>query len=99
MRLDHQQIELLKRLALELAGPQARLRLFGSRLDDTQRGGDVDLLLEMPAAVADPAVLIASMSARASRSLGGRKVDVLLAAPNLKRLPIHEAAFARGVVL
>jgi len=39
------------------------------------------------------------MAARASRILAGRKVDVLLAAPNLLRLPIHEVAFREGVEL
>ncbi|TAM59929.1 MAG: nucleotidyltransferase domain-containing protein [Rhodanobacter sp.] len=99
MRLGAQHIEQLKRLAVEEAGPHARLRLFGSRLDDAATGGDVDLLLELTAPVAEPAVLVARMAARASRVLGGRKVDVVLAAPNLKCLPIHEAALRRGVVL
>jgi predicted nucleotidyltransferase len=99
MRLDAQHIERLKRLAVEEAGPHARLYLFGSRLDDAATGGDVDLLLELTTPAAEPAVLAARMAARASRVLGGRKVDVVLAAPNLKRLPIHEAALRRGVVL
>lgn len=33
-------IQALKQLALEEAGASARLRLFGSRLDDNARGGD-----------------------------------------------------------
>ena len=99
MRLNAQHIERLKRVAVEEAGQHARLRLFGSRLDDAATGGDVDLLLESTAPVAEPAVLVARMAARASRVLGGRKVDVVLTAPNLKRLPIHEAALQGGVVL
>jgi len=99
MRLSIEYIERLKRLAIEEAGQHGRLRLFGSRLDDAATGGDVDLLLELPTPVADPAPLVARMAARASRVLGGRKVDVILAAPNLKRLPIHEAAFQQGVLL
>lgn len=99
MRLGAEHIRQLKRLAAEAGGSRARLRLFGSRLDDHAAGGDVDLLLEVPEPVSDPAWLVASMAARASRILGGRKVDVLLAAPNLARLPIHEAAMRQGVVL
>ncbi len=99
MRLAAEHIRKLKQLAREEAGPQARLRLFGSRLDDAAVGGDVDLLLELPTPVPDPAPLAARMSARASRVLGGRKVDVVLAAPNLKRLPIHESALRHGVEL
>lgn len=72
------------------------MRLFGSRLDDNASGGDVDLLLEVPEPVERPALLSARFGARVSRALGGRKVDVLIAAPNLARLPIHELAIERG---
>lgn len=43
-------------------------------------------------------MLAARLAARASRAMDGRKVDVLLSAPNLKRLPVHEVA-ERGVLL
>lgn len=99
MRLSAHQIEQLKYLAAAESGPHARLRLFGSRLDDAARGGDVDLLLEIDQAVDNPAWLAARFAARASRALDGRKVDVLLAAPNLQRLPIHEIALREGVLL
>lgn len=99
MRLNGEQITLLKRLAAEEAGADARLLLFGSRLDDAARGGDVDLLLQLPEAVSDPAPLAARLSARASRALDGRHVDVVLSAPNLKHLSIHEAALCTGVEL
>lgn len=99
MRLTAEHIRQLKQLAVDEAGPSSRLRLFGSRLDDQARGGDVDLLLELSEPVEAPAPLAARMSARASRVLGGRHVDVLLAAPNLKRLPVHEQAFRHGIEL
>lgn len=99
MRLTRKQIARLKSLAAREAGPGARLLLFGSRLDDAARGGDVDLLLQLPQAVAEPAPLAARLSARASRVLGGRHVDVVLSAPNLRHLPIHETALRTGVEL
>jgi hypothetical protein len=34
-----------------------------------------------------------------SRAMDGRKVDVVLLAPNLRRLPIHDIALQEGVVL
>lgn len=99
MRFTAEHIRILKQLAVEEGGQHAHLRLFGSRLDDTAAGGDVDLLLEVPTPVTNPAPLAARLSARASRALDGRKVDVVLAAPNFKRLPIHEATFRHGVRL
>ncbi len=73
--------------------------LFGSRLRDDARGGDVDLLLELDAAVAEPAQLAASLASRVSRSMDGRRVDVLIKAPNLMHLPIHTVALAEGIRL
>lgn len=87
MRLSAEHMKQLKRVVFEEGGPRMRLRLFGSRLDDAAVSGDVDLLLELDEPVAEPAWLAA------------RKVDVVLAAPNLVRLPIHEVAFRRGVEL
>ena len=75
------------------------MRVFGSRLDDTASGGDLDLMLELPESVDNPALKAAQMSALVSRVMFGRKVDVLLSAPNLKRLPIHEIAFQEGKLI
>ena len=82
-----------------MAGDQARVRVFGSRLDDTAHGGDLDLMLELPQPVDNPALMAAKMSALVSRAMHGRKVDVLLSAPNLMRLPIHDIAFKEGQLL
>lgn len=60
MRLTSEQAHSIRLLALELAGPQGQVRLFGSRLDDTARGGDVDLLLQVPHSVENLAESAAS---------------------------------------
>ena len=99
MRLTDQQIQIIRELACQIAGSQSRVRVFGSRLDDAARGGDLDLLLEMPESVDNPALMAARMSAQVSRAMHGRKVDVLLSAPNLMHLPIHDIAFKEGKLL
>ena len=99
MRLTDRQIELIRQLATDIAGDQAQVRVFGSRLDDTARGGDLDIMLELPESVDNPALLAAQMAARVSRVMHGRKVDVLLSAPNLMRQPIHDVAFKEGKLL
>ena len=96
VRLTDTQAATIRRLTAELAGPSASVRLFGSRLDDDARGGDVDLLLEVPTPVDEPALLAARLAARVSRALGDRRVDVLISAPNLARLPIHDLATKMG---
>lgn len=99
MRLTEEQIVAIRQLAVELAGDQVRVRVFGSRLDDTARGGDLDIMLELPEPVDNAALLAAQMSARVSRAMHGRKVDVLISAPNLMRLPIHDVVFKEGKLL
>lgn len=45
MRLSSEQRQLILSIARRLVGHDVEVRLFGSRLDDTRRGGDLDLLL------------------------------------------------------
>lgn len=75
------------------------MRVFGSRLDDTAHGGDLDLMLELPEPADNPALISARLAALVSRLMHGRRVDVLLSAPNLLRLPIHDMAFREGMLL
>ena len=99
MRLTEHQIQTICRLARQVAGDQSRVRVFGSRLDDTAHGGDVDLMVELAEPVDNPALMAAHISAQVSRAMHGRKVDVLISAPNLMRLPIHDMAFKEGQLL
>ncbi|ATE62452.1 DNA polymerase III subunit beta [Thauera sinica] len=89
----------MRALVAELAPAGSSVRLFGSRLDDEARGGDVDLLVDVPLPVERPAVLGAMIAARAMRVFAGRKVDVVLRAPNLAEQPIHRIAMQEGVLL
>ena len=98
MRLTDYQIQVIRQLACQIAGAQARVRVFGSRLDDTALGGDIDLMLELPEPIKNPALMAAQMSAKTSRAMHGRKVDVLLSAPNLMHLPIHDIALKEGIL-
>jgi len=99
MRLTAEQASTIRRIASEVAGADSVVRLFGSRLDDDARGGDIDLLVRTAQPVDNPALVAARLAARCMRALHGRRVDVLLAAPNLETLPIHMIAEAEGVRL
>ena len=99
MRITPEQVRVIRQGAAEFAGEQARVWLFGSRVRDDARGGDVDLMLELDEAVAEPAQLAARLAVRVSRAMNGRKVDVLVKAPNLLLLPIHSVALAEGIRL
>ena len=99
MRLDVGQQQIIRDEVASLLGPAAEVRLFGSRGQDGGRGGDVDLLVEMSVPVPDPAWTASRLEARLMRRLGGRRVDVLLAAPNVAEQAIHRVARNEGVLL
>jgi predicted nucleotidyltransferase len=99
MRLTTEQIALTRQIVQRLVGTESRVWLFGSRVDDSLRGGDIDLLVECDKLVNDPALLAARLSARLSRAMAGRKVDVIIRAPDLLALPIHTIAVEEGVQL
>jgi predicted nucleotidyltransferase len=99
MRLSLEQSRAIVATTAELAGPEARVRLFGSRLDDDLRGGDIDLLVECAQPVARPVWLAAQISARLQRRLGERRIDVLVIDPTSALEPVHRVARAQGVEL
>ena len=99
MRLSEFEVDAIKQVVHRIAGPAAQVRLFGSRTDDQARGGDIDLLLEMSVAAERPALLGAQVAAGIERLIGERRIDVLIAAPNLRELPIHRVARAQSLPL
>jgi len=99
MRLQPADIATIRQVTQDVLGYAAPVRLFGSRVNDHARGGDVDLLLELDRLPDNPAWLAAMLSGRISRRLRGRKVDVVIAAPGLKHLAIHDVARQEGILL
>lgn len=96
MRLTQPQRSAIKQATEALFGADAEVRVFGSRLDDTRKGGDIDLIVSTKQPVEHPALDAAKLSTRLSRAFNGRKVDVLIHAPTLKELPIHRVALESG---
>jgi hypothetical protein len=68
-------------------------------VDDSDRGGDVDLMIGVTEALLEPAVVAARIAIIFSRAMDGREVDVLLRAPTLLEQRIHRIAVQQGVAL
>ena len=99
MRLSTEQIAQIRQSAAESFGPEARVWLFGSRVDDRKRGGDIDLLVQTRALSADAALRrkIRMLGLLESR-LGQRKIDLVIEQPGDAR-PIVRVAHETGVAL
>ena len=99
MRLSEQQVIDIRELARELLGADARLWLFGSRADDRQKGGDVDLYVEVDRVLTNPVADAVRLAARLERRFGGLPVDVVLRDRAASPQPIHDIAKRTGVRL
>lgn len=99
MRLAAEQIGHIVSATRELLGPQVRVWLFGSRVDDTRRGGDIDLLVEADHHIEQPVWAAAQLTARLQRRLGERRIDVLVTDPTMHPEPIHDVARSQGQLL
>ena len=100
MRLSSGQIEAIKQETEHFFGAQAEVWLFGSRVDDNRRGGDVDLYVRSGMSDADQlAAARFAFLARLKRRIGDRKIDLVLQRSGGDELPIHELARQQGVKL
>lgn len=101
MRLSEVQRRAIKAATAECFGPEACVRLFGSRARDDRLGGDIDLLVETPEV--DPATVSRAHThflARLNARLGEQKIDVLVDYPGRTRHPaIYDIARRDGVLL
>ncbi len=81
MRLNEQERIAIAQAATETLPSGARVSLFGSRTDDTRKGGDIDLLVETQHSVpaAQWVTQRSRFVARIWLRLGEQRIDVVLA--------------------
>lgn len=100
MRLTPAQQKTIPEILRRHFGQQAEVLLFGSRTDDSARGGDIDLYIESE--ITDPDALVeAKLQALADlhNALGEQKIDLVIRRPGTAALAIHRIAKATGVPL
>ena len=96
MRLDAEETANIKRIVAEIFGEDARLWLFGSRMDDSKRGGDVDLYV-VPVSQDDLFMKRVTCLGKLEAVLL-YPVDLVVHEPG-RDLPIYRIARAQGVAL
>lgn len=78
MRLSADEVAAIRRLVAETYGSEAAVWLFGSQVDDTRKGGDIDLLVEVPANASRDLRPELRLHAALEEALGERKVDLIV---------------------
>ena len=95
MRLTPDQADTIRQRIRGCMGPQARIWLFGSRVDDSRRGGDVDIYVEPELA---PSLESRLMCKSALADALDLNVDLIVQQPG-RDLPIYRIAKQSGVPL
>jgi predicted nucleotidyltransferase len=100
MRLTSFQQQTICDKARHYFGNMTQVWLFGSRVDDSKRGGDIDLYIEPEN---QDISLIAMAKLHFLRSLhselGEQKIDIVLRLANAKTLPVYDIAKENGIQL
>jgi len=77
MRLTEHQRKVIREVSDEIFGSNVVVKLFGSRVDDSLKGGDIDLLIESDCPIAEQGLKAAKLVARIQRRLGDQKIDLM----------------------
>ncbi len=77
MRLRSAEIQTIVDSAREIYGKDVKVFLFGSRTDDSKRGGDIDLLIRTECEEKKSILERIRLVARLKQLLGDQKIDVV----------------------
>ena len=76
MRLSKREIEAILQVAEDIYGADVKVYLFGSRVDDSRRGGDIDLLVRTTSEKKGILDRV-RMAARIKSLIGDQKIDII----------------------
>jgi len=93
MRLDKKEIESIKESFIEVF-EKGSIYLFGSRVDDTQKGGDIDLYIISPNTNLQKKI---EFLVNLKKRVGDQKIDVILSRD--KERVIEQEALSKGIKL
>lgn len=99
MRLTAQPSLQIRKAVQKHFGKAARVWLFGSRVHDNARGGDIDLLVEVDEVIPQPFTASIALETELQNLLGDQKIDILLQYGMLPPSPIQQIAKANGIQL
>ena len=95
MRLQKQEIQTILQVARNIYGEKVKVYLFGSRLDNTKRGGDIDLLIRTDEEKKGVLARI-RIIAQLKFLLGDQKIDII---GDHEESIVAQEALQKGVLL
>jgi len=99
MRLTPTQTRIIKDTVTRVIGPDSRIWLFGSRVDDSMRGGDIDLFVETDEIIPNRIKSLCHLEGSLIMALGDRKLDILLKDGRTLEAPVFSVARRQGTRL
>jgi predicted nucleotidyltransferase len=98
MRISKEQKNILVQSALKFFGENANIWLFGSRCDDTKKGGDIDLYIETDLEIGTVNAKLGFLGVLQD-ALGEQKIDILVRSRSKPMTAIQEIAKDSGILL
>lgn len=77
MRLSEREVQIIKEAVSRWFGPGSRVYLFGSRVDDQRRGGDIDLFVKTDLSPQDANRAKLQAITDIQLALGDQKIDMV----------------------
>ncbi len=99
MRLTKDYIDTIRATTSDVFGADAVVRLFGSRVDDSKRGGDVDLHIELSRLPQDWRSKYKFINQVQDRSDDDRKIDLIIHEAGQPLSWIDKVALRDGIIL
>ena len=99
MRLSKQEIAFINQLGKLHFGDDAAIYLFGSRVDDSKKGGDIDLYIETSLSADKAFKAKIKFLTDLELQIGEQKIDVVIKNNDREPQLIHKVAKETGVRL
>ena len=87
MRLTERERDVIRTAVTNHFGKDAQVWLFGSRVDDTRRGGDIDLLVETTLSGEDALRAKIDTITDIQLAIGDQKIDLVVDGPRGQSVP------------
>ncbi|GAQ94208.1 hypothetical protein TAGGR_1387 [Thermodesulfovibrio aggregans] len=97
MRLSEEVLSKIKTLANKHFGESCEVRIFGSRIDNSKRGGDIDIYIKTDSKE-NLIELKAKFLAELKMTIGDQKIDLLVESKDKpEENPVYEVARTTGI--